>query len=718
MINAGKRKNQIRNCKSKAAALQALLVAATLLSGCGAPKGADRAEDAPALTSADIELVEPISASIGSEIATYRDIVTYEVLSGVVYPGITEYAFEEDATLKGYLHYPGEQVTAGTVLAQANGDALRDTIEGLEQEIADLDQSYRDDMEVYEVRRRNLTESIDRYTEEMLKEDAQAIACQRLMFDRDRVDLEVQSRSALYDLDRAYKMRQLSHLREQDAENRITAKEGGIVGAVSQAAEGDMVHKEKSVVATVDETERYFICEYKNSREMSEVVRAYICLRGQKYEVEYIPYTHEEYNALISAGEAVHSTFRILGDAEEIPLGTPGILVLITGEAKDALSVSAKSIHRDELGYYVNRLNNGVVEKAHVTKGYTDGNYTQITEGLSYGDEIQLNSYQSYGTKTAVLGRGDFETKYTSLGYLAYPRETRITADLEYGQVTLVEMVAEKMTRVAKGDVIARISVQGDEIAVEEKQLALRRLYEKLAEVQEDIDYQIAIWGQESETYQRLINSRDSLNTQISRLQKTISEMESCYRMTEIVAPEDGLITKVTSLSDGAVLQEGDILALMVDESLCYLRLPNPNGTLNYGNTVSVHYMDEQDVLFETEGKVVTLGSGGMTASMAGNEAYLELPEEDLQYIREKVVAEHPSSFMEFSFGIEGHFDVQKNVVLVPVKAVFLLGQQTCVAVQEADGSVTVTSFIAGGRDVEYYWAVEGLEEGMTVCYE
>ena len=58
------------------------------------------------------------------------------------------------------------------------------------------------------------------------------------------------------------------------------------------------------------------------------------------------------------------------------------------------------------------------------------------------------------------------------------------------------------------------------------------------------------------------------------------------------------------------------------------------------------------------------------------------------------------------------------GVVLVPSKAVFVKAGQTYVYVMDDYGRVTAKSFIAGGHDVNNYWVIEGIEEGMTICLE
>ena len=57
-------------------------------------------------------------------------------------------------------------------------------------------------------------------------------------------------------------------------------------------------------------------------------------------------------------------------------------------------------------------------------------------------------------------------------------------------------------------------------------------------------------------------------------------------------------------------------------------------------------------------------------------------------------------------------------MLIVPKAAVVNKDKSTYVTVVKGDGSVEQRSFVPGGSDNNYYWVVEGLTEGMTICWE
>ena len=70
------------------------------------------------------------------------------------------------------------------------------------------------------------------------------------------------------------------------------------------------------------------------------------------------------------------------------------------------------------------------------------------------------------------------------------------------------------------------------------------------------------------------------------------------------------------------------------------------------------------------------------------------------------------------SFKVKVRTRSEKNVLIVPKSAVTVKDKSAYVTVVKEDGSVEQVSFIPGGSDTNYYWIAEGLEEGMTVCWE
>ena len=144
-----------------------LLLPALLLSGCGKQPVP---EETARLTSADIPLLEPVAASVGTERAAYRNLYDYELLTGTVYPETEEYAFTENVTFDSFAVLPGEEVAPGTLLVNADTKQLKDQMKGVQDQIDNLTLGYEQYMELSNLQLEEYQSYID-YREEWRKVD-------------------------------------------------------------------------------------------------------------------------------------------------------------------------------------------------------------------------------------------------------------------------------------------------------------------------------------------------------------------------------------------------------------------------------------------------------------------------------------------------------------------------------------------------------------------
>ena len=64
---------------------------------------------------------------------------------------------------------------------------------------------------------------------------------------------------------------------------------------------------------------------------------------------------------------------------------------------------------------------------------------------------------------------------------------------------------------------------------------------------------------------------------------------------------------------------------------------------------------------------------------------------------------------------IHGDLGTMENVLLVPARAVTIDNDITYVTIVKEDGSFLKKGFRAGGSNANYYWVMDGLEEGTVI---
>ena len=671
-------------------------------------------------SSSNITLLNPANASVNSLKPSYRNLYQYQTYAGTIYPAITEYSFGKNVNFNKYCFFPGEQVQIGDILAKADDTQIATQIENLEDTMERLEESYNDD--INEINKQ-LNKKLETKQDTM---DWAAIAlgeADRLNRDLSILEIEIdelrqrlENRELLYEIDDQYYSNKIANLKKDAGEENVLSLQDGLVVSINDYSIGDYISKGTNVVAIADTSQKILQCEYIMEKTIKNATRYYATINGEQYDVTYIPYEAEEYNSLIASGETVYSKFLIDDPEDQITFGSLGVIALIESEEESCLSIPASAIHKDEEGYYVYCIVDGENEKTYVTTGYTDKVYTQILEGVNEKDQILLTDYTSYGDNTQVLKTGDFVNDYTGSGYLTYPDYTMITNEIEYGTVTLTEICVGLYSVVEKGDVVAKVSVQRDEIETEENQLKMKRLKERKQDLLDQLNEPNNGLSQEERT--RLTDQIAARQESIDELKEEMDKIDAVCSTTEIRAAASGIVIWESDKKSGAVVNKNEDLVLTASEDTCYLAISNSNQVLSYGNILQIEYTDESDVKNTAEGVVVTVSQNALSSGAGSNYACIKVPLDVLLKMNPTTASAYGNYLMWISYNVSGTPRNMDHVLLVPKRAVTSTNGQLYVNVVDENGEIRAISFISGGYDVENYWVLEGLEEGMTICLE
>ena len=688
--------------------MTAIAAVLAVLTGCGrteTPVGSE-----------SIELLDPIHASANTEKAAFRHLYEYETFMSVVYPKTETYAFGKDVTFDHFVRFPGESVAAGDILAYADNTALAQQTEQIEETLEELQDAYEADLKELLRRIEEKQILIDQKNEwaaiALGEADTIGQEVALLELELEGIYHEYESRQQLYELDYTYYAEKLAVLREEETQIAVTASAPGVIAAIGEYEKGDRIEEDTAVIAVADDSEKRIRCDYISQEELDEAARVYAVVNGERYEVEYIPYEAEEYRSIVLSGKAAESQFIIADPENKIEYGSLAVLTLIYEEMPDALSVPVSALHTDEEGVYVYGVKNDENRKVYVEEGFSDGVYTQIVGGIEEGDDILLPAYKAYGNQTLELKKEQFSGSFDGGGYIIYPDYEVVTYDIEYGEGQFVQYEVERYDTVQKGEPVATITVQGDDLLIEEKELRLQRMQERLMDLDEELkdpDAELTA-GERENLYEQMVIAQEN----IAELSAEIEEIKADYETTQLFANADGIVIWINEKQEGEPLSAQENLVYIASPDTCYLQISNTTQVLNYGDRMQMHYIDGngQEAVVQTE--VLTVNTEALSGELRCEQAYLRLPEEVLSYLEQ---VEEQGGYHE-QLRVTGTPRTVSGVILIPKKAVFVEAGQTYVYVRNADGTVTARSFIAGGYDVEYYWVVEGLEEGMTICWE
>ena len=711
---------------------------AMLLTGCG---NAAQAEP-------EIELIDPVSAASVTEVAVKRTILKYEVLDGGVFPVVSEYSAGAGMKAADIGFFPGQSVNRGSVLFSGNMQDYIDMEKATRDALDDLIINYNENWAVNELKVRELNEFIRSRSVGLENNPELAVIVQRVMFERDLLKQTMEDDEAIFMLDAEHLNDTLYRLTVNEAKRRVTSYMNGTVVAVNTASPGAQISEGANVAAVTDGHSINILADYRSAREHNSAMDVYAIVDGKRYEITHIPYSASEYSALKASGSDVYSVFRVEDPEGSIHAGQKASVVVLYDRKDDILSVTNGCIHRDSSGSYVN-LASG--EKAYISKGITDGMFTEVLSGVNEGDVILLDSYNEAPENVATLARGDYYLSYEGTGYLYYPDITNITNDIRYGTVTMTEKMVTQGQRVNKGDVIAYITVTPNTVRLEELSLKLIRLGEKREDAQEAADDpNNAYLG--LDVQERLDNAVASIDRQIADVTEQIAEIQSAYSVKAFTSPVDGVIGYITDLSDGSILKDGERVATVAAISSEYLYAMNEGKSLLYGMELTGEYTNPgtgetinfpltvssvsfgavsqelaSDRVFVMPAAGVTLPGGAydpdaeISAEITAGESFTPSnPWEE--WVAQQEAANAPA---KQSYKLTGYLQYESDVILVPAKAVTVVGKQAYVTVLE-DGKYIKKGFIAGGinpirsvtiNGTAYIWAIDGLEEGMVIVY-
>ena len=328
-------------------------------------------------------------------------------------------------------------------------------------------------------------------------------------------------------------------------------------------------------------------------------------------------------------------------------------------------------------------------------------------------DKQTFNGYEVH-----TLAYGDFQTESAAFSASINVMETTVVrAEYSSGTMRLVQLVAERYGFVEKGDVIATVSMETNELDLEELEIKLARVKERYNEFKAEFEtsheearkeisvYELPGKIDRIEFYQAELDyarQEQSYLKQIERYEQQLEEQKELMNMTEILAPVDGIVIEISAEMGGAKLENGDMVAKIIPTDQIYMGFEDALSHYAYGNEMTF-IVGRNLQAKEFSAKVVSTNGKALGSGWYKQLSYIEASVEPYA-----VLTEGP-------FYVKAITNVMKDVLLVPYDAVSTDNGKYFVTVLNEDGTLEKTQFLSGGNNTEYYWVYDGLEEGTSV---
>lgn len=699
-------------------------LAMVLLSGCGSTLE-QSVED-------EITLEEPVGISANYDVATYRDLYSYDLYSTVISPYVTEYSFEKDHTFKKYAYAPGTTVEEGSALVYSETRDIDKQVEEIDEAIADLEADHLTEVDAMQkdISDAKKTEqeaaegvasfytwkpdeadkaAYDRWASILVKPQ---IAHKRLVQARERLEQSLKEMNETYEVEHQYKLDTKNRLQSKITDATIQAKDAGVIVNCNFYYGGENIAKEIPIIAVGDPSVKVLKTDYIAQSTIAKAEDYYAIIDGKRYEVTYEPMEAEEYKRLEADGQTVRSNFYVQDPSNELTMGQYAVLVLVKESRRDVLCVpqDAVKVEKDATYCYVYDGENSIYTD--IETGMKDGMYIEVLSGLTPGEKVLSANGAAMKKNKAKLETGVCQVEYEAGGYLFYPFTEWLTNPVEQGSSYVKEILVSNNQQVKEGETLMTLDVISDDIEIARIRKRLERLSVRLQKLQKEKADNDA-----RKIIDRQVEKNITANmSETSRLNRTLSKLTKYSGTIEVKAPKDGIITDVGAWKEGDLCYANANLLQFADSSSRFIVVRDEKGSLAYGNTAEIEYVDKNGQRQTVEGTVVTVDNMSLSKDMVKDWMLISLPEESRESFDGS--RQEGGRWSRDMFTSKVQTRSMDNVVLIPKAAVELVGGTTYVTVIDKDGNVARKSFMSGGSNNNYYWAISGLEEGMEICWE
>lgn len=336
---------------------------------------------------------------------------------------------------------------------------------------------------------------------------------------------------------------------------------------------------------------------------------------------------------------------------------------------------------------------------------------------LNQGEQTVEDLYQ-----VLTLEKSTFEevalNQILSRDYINAPT---VELDLEGVTAYFGGFLVEYMQYVEVGDVVATVYTEVDEIAIEEATIRLQRLQERYqqAQVQNTEERQEILEERAKLTdvyeqqlmdlrYHKLNLSWDynkyNYESQIAEASEQLNKLLEVGEVYEVKTDVAGYVVFGTRYTSGTEMQNGSYICHILNSSVVYTTMTDQADQFYYGMKVN---FDNNNGLTPA---VVVSGGNWM---MYGN---LDLDYTIFRLDFEQDISELNQTGLN-NLVLKGNLKTVENVIVIPKAAVEIEEDEYFVTVLKEDGSLLKTEFIPGGNNVESYWVLDGLTEGMRIVY-
>ncbi len=338
-----------------------LLAAMLMLTACSNGSDAER-----------VALLEPVNAKLDTTYVTRTDMSDIKIYEGRVIPNTDELYFENSGYLYGLFVEPGDRVYKGDIIAGLKSFHY-DEIEALKEEIDTLEEN-------------------NKKTFETLNNELEIARLNG--GDIEEKELSLRQQEEMAELELTLKKERLETLSEDDfGYVYIEAPYDSTVVAVTTTSAGGFISAKTPIVALDNGKSPIITCEYVSESNISIVEEVYCRVRGNKYDLTYIPYSKTELKTMVTNEITPVSRFSLTDENPEgMYVGDYASVEIVKSSRPDVLVVPLNAVYSDSSGKFVYEVVDDQRIRRDVTVGISDSVCVEIVDGIEEGACIYVKN--------------------------------------------------------------------------------------------------------------------------------------------------------------------------------------------------------------------------------------------------------------------------------------------------------------------------------------
>lgn len=331
-------------------------------------------------------LLEPVSLSIDSVKASYRDMELKKIITGQIVPETVDLCFEVNGNFGQYYVQIGDKVSKGEILATLDISGLEDKLIRLVEEQEKVNLSYESQEAELNVLCKEYEATLEQMKIREIEKNPEEIKKQMEIV-KEQLSLSQQ----LKELELGEMKRNIKETKEAMLSMDLLAPCDGVVVSVLNLEKSNSVGTDTIILTLAIDDTPYLSTEFISTNKIKSCADYYAIVGGSEYDVEYLaPKQNTSSTSFITKIETTN--FEFVSKEASLAIGDYAILVLVEKRLEKVLTVPAEAIYEDISGEYVYIMNGDSRIRQAIETGLRDNYGVEVKTGLNEGDEVYVKN--------------------------------------------------------------------------------------------------------------------------------------------------------------------------------------------------------------------------------------------------------------------------------------------------------------------------------------